>query len=79
MTTICPPPQSSSWTEGELVVAVAAAPRGLGIIVVRKPVRLRAGEARARQTSAGAAGEGHGQVVAINHGDVLEILGTADA
>ena len=78
MTTICPPPQSSSWTEGELVVAVAAAPRGLGI-VVRKPVRLRAGGARAHQASAGAAGEGHGQVVAINHGDVLEILGTADA
>ena len=71
-------PPAVSWTDGELVVAVAAAPRGLGIIV-RKPVRLRAGEARARQTSAGAAGEGHGQVVAINHGDVLEILGTADA
>jgi len=71
-------PPAVSWTDGELVVAVAAAPRGLGI-VVRKPVRLRAGGARAHQASAGAAGEGHGQVVAVNHGDVVEILGTADA
>ena len=71
-------PPAVSWTDGELVVAVAAAPRGLGIIV-RKPVRLRAGEARARQTSAGAAGEGHGQVVAVNHRHVVEVSGAGAA
>lgn len=68
----------TSWTEGELVVAVAAAPTGLGI-VVRKQVRGRAGGTRAHQTNAGAAGEGHGQVVTVDHRDVVEILGAADA
>lgn len=72
------PLAASSRTEGELVVAVAAAPRGLGT-VVRKPVRVGAGGARAHQTSTGAAGEGHRQVVAVNHGDVVEILGATDA
>lgn len=72
------PLAASSRTEGELVVAVAAAPRGLGT-VVRKPVRVGAGGARAHETSTGAAGEGHRQVVAVNHGDVIEILGAADA
>jgi hypothetical protein len=78
VTTIRPTPQSSSWTEGELVVAVAAAPRGLGI-VAWKQVGLWASGVRAHQTGTGAAGEGHGQVVAVNHRDVVEILGTTDA
>jgi len=48
-------------------------------IIAHKLARCRAGWARAHQTNACAAGEGHGQVVAVNHGDVVEILGTADA
>jgi len=71
-------PPAASWTEGELVVAVGAASMGLGILA-RKRVRLRASRAPAHQSNAGAAGEGHGEVVAVNHGDVVVILGAADA
>jgi len=48
-------------------------------IIARKQASGRAGGARAHQTNAGAAGEGHGQVVALNHRHVVEVLVAAGA
>jgi hypothetical protein len=52
-----------SWAECDLVVAVAAASMGLGVIV-REQVRVGAAGAPAHQADAGAAGECYGHVVA---------------
>ncbi|CAL4897492.1 unnamed protein product [Urochloa decumbens] len=69
---------ASSWAECDLVVAVAAASMGLGVIT-RKQVCVGATGAPAHQANAGAAGEGHANVIAIDHGDVVEVLVAAAA
>ena len=48
-------------------------------IIAHKQARCRAGWARAHQTNACAAGEGHGQVVAVNHRHVVEVSGAGAA
>jgi hypothetical protein len=65
-----------SRAEGDLVVAVAAT--GMGLHVVGVVVRVGASRVRAHQPHAGAAGEGHGEVVAIDDRDVVEVLAAAD-
>jgi len=68
---------SSSWAEGDLVVAVAAAGMGLGV-VVGKEVGVGAAGAATVEGHAGAAGESHGEVVAVDNRDVVEVLAAAD-
>jgi hypothetical protein len=47
--------------------------------IVRKQARGRAGGVRAHQTNACAAGESHGQVVAVNHRNIIEVSGAGAA
>nr|TKW29775.1 hypothetical protein SEVIR_3G417800v2 [Setaria viridis] len=68
---------SPSWAEGDLVVAVPGAGMEL-LVVLREEVGLGAPGARAHDAVAGAAGEGHGEVVAVDHRDVVEVLGAAE-
>ena len=67
---------SSSRAEGDLVVAVAAA--GMGLPVGRIVVCVRAARVPAHQPDAGAAGEGHADVEAVDDRDVVEVLAAAD-
>jgi hypothetical protein len=67
-----------SRAEGHLVVAVATAPMVLGVIA---GIEVGVGAARgaAVQVLAVAAGEVHGQVVPVDHGDVVVVVGPAAA
>jgi hypothetical protein len=67
-----------SRAEGDLVVAVAAAGMGLGV-VAGKQVGVGAAGPAAVEGHAGAAREEHGQVVAVDHRDVVEVLAAAAA
>ena len=61
-----------SWAEDDSVVAVAVAGAQLGV-VGGVLVRVRAAPLPARQRHAGAAGEAHGDVVPVDHRQVVEV------
>ena len=65
------------WAEDDLVVAVAAAGVCLGV-VFGEEVSIGAAAVPAGDRHAGAAGEAHGQVVAVDHRQVVEVLAAAD-
>lgn len=69
-------PLPPSWAEGDLVVAVAVARMGLGVIS-RVQVGVAAAGAPALQADARAAGEVHGQVVAVDYRDVVVVVAVA--
>jgi len=65
-----------SRAEGDLVVAVGGA--GVGLPVRGLVVRVGAAGVPAHQAHAGAAGEGHADVEAVDHRDVVRVHGAAD-
>lgn len=66
-----------SWAEGDLIVAVAVA--RIGLTVVGLVVRVGAAGVPAAQRHATAAAEIHGHVVAVDHRDVVVVVGAAAA
>ena len=73
--TTVPSLSSPSRAERHLIVAVATAAMGLRV-VIRVEVCVGAARATAMQVHAGAAREVHGQVVAVDHRDVVVVVGT---
>lgn len=68
---------ASSGAEGHLVVAIAVARKGLGIVGL--VVRVGAAGVPAPQGGAGAAREVHGQVVPVDHRDIVVVMVAAAA
>ena len=68
----------ASWAEGDLVVVVATAGVCGDVVGVLVGLRRRAAGIPAPERVAVAAGEVHGEVVAVDHRDVVEVLGAAD-
>jgi len=67
---------TASRAEGDLVVAVTAT--CMGLHVVRLVVRIGAARVPAHQPHAGAAGEGHADVEAVDDRDVIGVLAATD-
>jgi hypothetical protein len=60
-----------SWAEDDAKAPVTAA--SFGLVVVGLLVRVGAARVLALQRHTGAAGEAHGEVEAVDYGDVVEV------